>query len=187
MDGGYRSVEPRTLPGKGRLRKALLSTVFILACGGVATWILIPPTPKTAVINPSPVPAYITQKVNLPVYYPDQSQLPAGYIFDVSSIKSPLAQGVTYTVSYGQGQKLVFSLQPKPSDNELDSFVANYIPLNNDIQTKLGQAKLGAYSSKGVTQTMVSLPTLGKTWIIVTGPYNTDQNNLKQVLNSLRT
>lgn len=134
----------------------------------------------------SPVPSKIAKAVDFPVYYPDPKKLPAGYTLDTTSFKNPVSNGISYSVDYGNGQKLVFSLQDKPSSSELQDFNSNYIPLHNDYKTPVGQAELGAYNNHGTTESLISLPTNGKTWIIITAPYNTDQTKLKQVLSALR-
>jgi hypothetical protein len=133
----------------------------------------------------SPVPAVVSRAVSFPVYYPDRAKLPVGYTLDLNSFKTPVKNGVTYSVSYGN-QKLVFSLQLKPSNNELESFKTNYIPLRIDYQTPIGLAEIGAYNNHGNVQTLISLPTKTNTWIIITGPYDTNQDKLKQVLSSLK-
>jgi len=132
------------------------------------------------------VPASISQAVDFPVYYPEQAKLPAGYTLDKGSFSSPVKNGVTYSVSYGANKKIVFSLQTKPSDNELQSFNSNYIPLRNDYQTPNGQAEIGAYNNHGTLETLASLPVSNGPWIIMTAPQDIDQNQLKQVIASLR-
>ncbi len=135
----------------------------------------------------SPVPKTIASSVSFSIYYPEQSKLPAGYTLDLNSFKQPVRNGVNYTVSYSNGHKLVFSLQPKPSATELQNFSANYIPLHITYHTSIGQALLGAYNTKTGTETLVSLPANGSsTWIILTAPYDINQDQLKQVLSALR-
>jgi len=134
----------------------------------------------------SPVPKNIAHNVSFPVYYPAKKELPPGYTLDLSSFGQPRQNGVNYTVSNSEGQKLVFSLQPKPSSSALQNFEANYIPLNNSFRTANGQALIGAYNTKTGIETLVSLPTNSSTWIIITGPDNINQTQLKQVLSSLK-
>lgn len=134
----------------------------------------------------SPVPKNIQSAVSFPVYYPEQKKLPAGYTLNLQSIKMPQSNGVVYSVDYGLGKKLVFSVQPKPSDAELQRFNASYIPLRNEYQTPVGKAEIGAYNSHGQLVTLVSLPTSGKTWIIINAPYDVNQDKLKQVLQAIK-
>lgn len=155
--------------------------IFVVAAAAAAGWWYF--TQR----NTSPVPESIRKSVSFPVYYPDPKKLPAGYTLDTNSFKNPVKNGVTYNVNYGGG-RVVFSVQAKPSATELDSFTASYIPLNNIYQTPVGQARLGAYNNGGkiATETLVSLPTDKNVWIIVTAPYNINQDQLKEVLSSLR-
>ncbi len=136
----------------------------------------------------SPVPKAIQANVTFPVYYPEQKKLPAGYTLDLTSFKSPEKNAVVYAVRYGTNKKLVFALQEKPSDDDIQSFYANYIPLRNKLDVPAGHAEIGAFNNGGktATQSVVSLPTTNKTWLIITGPNDIDQNNLKQVLESIR-
>jgi hypothetical protein len=136
--------------------------------------------------NNSPVPAAIAQAVNFPVYYPDPKKLPAGYVLDTASFIKHSDKGITYSVDYDNGQKLVFSVQPKASASDLQNFNTSYIPLRIDYQTPIGQAEIGAYNNHGQTESLISLPTDTNAWIIITGPYSIDQSQLKQVLNSLK-
>lgn len=136
---------------------------------------------KNAPVTMSLIPAAVTKSVNYKIYYPEQSKLPSGYTFNQDSISSPVKNGVAYSVNYHENKKIVFSLQPKPSDSELQSFKSNYIPLRNEVLTKLGRADIGAYNQ----QTLVSLPLNEGPWIVVTAPSDINQDELKQVLNSL--
>jgi hypothetical protein len=131
-----------------------------------------------------PVPKGIAKAVTIPVYYPEPKKLPPSYVLDTSSFSIPVKNGVTYSVNYGSGKKLIFSLQPKPSDDELQSFKGNYLPLKIDYHTAIGMAQIGAYHS----QTLVSLPVDadGGPWIIVTAPVDVSQSQLKQVLSALK-
>jgi hypothetical protein len=132
------------------------------------------------------IPTSVSANLGFPIYYPSQSKLPNGYALNTHSFKRPIKNGVTYTVGYDNGKEIVFSLQSKPSSSSMQNFEASYIPLRNNYQTPVGQAELGAYDLKGNTETLVSLPVKNSnTWIIITAPYNTNQNKLKQVLNSL--
>ena len=133
--------------------------------------------------NQSPVPNQIKNSVSFPIYYPDQKHMPSGYVLDTKSFSNPLNKGVTYAVKYGNGQKIVFSVQPKPSDNEIQSFNSNYIPLRNHFQTPLGQVEIGSYHE----QTLGSFPIINGPWIIITAPHDINQDQLKQVLGSLKS
>jgi hypothetical protein len=165
-----------------------LALALLVVAGGITgAWMHWHHTAAQTTANTSPVPKSVAQAVNFPVYYPDPQKLPAGYTLNTNSFTSPVKNGVTYSVSYDNGKKIVFSIQVKPTDSELQTFNSSYIPLRIDYQTPIGQAEIGAYNNHGDTQTLVSLPTKTNSWIIITAPYNIDQGNLKKVLSSLKT
>jgi hypothetical protein len=131
------------------------------------------------------VPAGLQQRVSFPIYYPDPKKLPAGYTLIPSSfhLEGSNSEAVLYTVSYSGNKKLVFTIQQKPSSHELANFVKLYIPVHRIVATVAGIATVGSINQ----QTVVSLPTDTKAWILVTGPsdlYGTDQ--LSQVLKAIR-
>jgi hypothetical protein len=132
--------------------------------------------------TPSVVPKPIANSVSFPVYYPDPKRLPNGYILDTDSFSSPVKDGVSYTVNYDTNKKVVFSVQVKPSDSELQTFNSSYIPLRIDYKTKLGQAEIGAYHS----QTLVSVPVNNGPWIIITAPEDINPAALKQIIQAIR-
>jgi len=134
------------------------------------------------ITSTSPVPDSVSRSVNFPVYYPDQKKLPADYRLNSGSFTAPVKNGVNYSVSYGNGKKIVFSVQTKPADSELQTFNSSYIPLRVDYQTPVGQAEIGAYHN----QTLASLPVVNGPWIVITAPPDINQNQLKQVLSSLK-
>jgi flagellar basal body-associated protein FliL len=166
--------------------------IFIILCTAllitlaVCVSIFLRSTPKPKAANTSPVPSAISQAVSFPVYYPNPEKLPSGYYLDKDSFKNPVKNGVAYSVSYGGNKKIVFSAQQKPSDNELQAFNSSYIPLRTDYQTKAGQAEIGAYNNHGTIETLVSLSTNSSTWLVVTAPYDINQDQLKKVLSAIQ-
>lgn len=158
------------------LLTAILILVVIVVIGGLGTWFFLHK-------NSSPVPKTISQAVDFPVYYPNPKNLPSGYSLNLGSFNLPVKNGVTYKVSYGNGKNIVFSLQPKLSASDYQTFEGNYLPLKTPYQTPIGQAEIGAYN----LETLVSLPVSGSnTWIIITAPGNINQDQLQQVLSSLK-
>jgi hypothetical protein len=169
--------------GKRRRSERLISlalALLVVAGGITGAWLHWHHTAAQTTANTSPVPKNVAQAVNFPIYYPDPQKLPAGY--NLNSFKYVPGQGVLYYVSYDNGKRLVFTLQQKPSSQDLAAFNKKYIPIHRQVLTLVGTATIGAIGS----QTVVSLPT-DKTWVIITGPsdiYGTDQ--LTQVLQSIK-
>jgi hypothetical protein len=187
-----RPSEPRPEPHrkkphkKRRLVLLIVVLVLIIGAAGGGIWYHRHHKAVPAPISTSPVPKAVAQAVNFPIYYPDPKKLPAGYSLNSSSFTVAVKNGVSYSVSYGNGKKLVFSVQTKPSDAELQTFNSSYIPLRIDYQTPVGQAEIGAYNDHGKVETLVSLPTNTNAWIVITCPYDINQADLKQILSSLR-
>ena len=164
-----------------KLRKIVtaLLAIALIAGIGVAGWLY---THRTI----SPVPKDVSKKVSFIVYYPDPKKLPAGYTLDITSFSNPQKEAVLYSVKYDNNKKIVFSVQPKPSEDELQNFYSNYIPLRNQLDVSIGHAEIGAYNLKNDLKTMVSLTTKTSTWLIITAPSDVNPDMLNQVLASLR-
>ncbi len=164
-----------------KLRKIVTALLAVALIGGigVAGWLY---THRTI----SPVPKDVSKKVSFIVYYPDPKKLPAGYTLDTTSFSNPQKEAVLYSVKYDNNKKIVFSVQPKPSEDELQNFYSNYIPLRNQLDVSIGHAEIGAYNLKNDLKTMVSLTTKTSTWLIITAPSDVNPDMLNQVLASLR-
>jgi len=133
----------------------------------------------------SPVPKSIAKSVNFDVYYPEQKKLPAGYTLDLRSFASPQKGVVIYSVDYGNGKKLVFSVQQKPSDSDIAGFYANHLSLHTNIQLPAGAAASGAINTGNQLRSLVSISTNTNAWILITGPPDINQSQLKQVLQAI--
>ncbi len=174
--------ERREFRSKKSNRKLKMAIICFVIAAGIACaggWLYANSTK-------SPVPKNLSESVNFPVYYPDIKKLPNGYTLNKGSFTSPEKGVIIYSVNYGDGKKLIFSTQQQPSDSKIQSFYSNYIPLRNKMGTNLGEAEVGAYGTEKNLKTVVSLPTNNKTWLIITAPYDINQDQLKQVLNSLQ-
>lgn len=164
---------------KRRLLIFLVSTIVIAGIAAAAFFV--------RAHNDSPVPKSISGQLSFPIYYPDQKKLPPGYTLDTHSFTSPEKDVVLYTIRYSQAKKIVISVQKQPSQQQLQQFNLNYIPLHTSYQTKIGQADIGAYNNGKAVQTLASLPANNSaSWMIITAPSDINQNDLKQALNSLK-
>ena len=183
----------RTSSDENRRKRSVKSKAGLFIIGATVNVALIA-TGASAVIlyrnvHSNPVPKSISKQVDFPIYYPDQKKLPSGYSLNKESFNVPQNGVVLYAVDYPNG-KLVISVQKQPTDEEIQNFYNNYIPLRTKVHTNLGQAEFGAHNTilnkKLVTQSVVSLPTYKESWLIITAPQNTDQKKLKDTLNSLK-
>jgi hypothetical protein len=163
----------------------ILGLIIIVAALLVGGIIIHKHWHKRVPLSPDPVPLSVRKSVGFPVYYPVQNDLPTGYTLDLKSLTSPSNGVLIFTVDYGSN-KIIFSEQKKPSSTQIQSFNANYIPLRTGYQTPAGQAEISAYNNGNKNlQTLVSFPTNGSTWIIITAPPNINQNQLEQVLSAI--
>lgn len=163
-------------PRKARNKKkwVFASLVLLILGAGVADgWLYLHR-------GTDPVPKSIRQSVSFPIYYPDPKKLPVGYNLNLHSL-SASAKAVIYSINYDDGKKLVFTIQKRPTDSELGYFDTKDIPINHKVLTLIGTATVGAIGQ----QTIVSLPTDGGSWILMTGPAVIDQSSLNAVLRSL--
>jgi hypothetical protein len=128
----------------------------------------------------SPVPDSYKTAVDYPIYYPDPSKLPAGYKLNPNSFSHPTQTVIIYSLSNPRGQKLEVSLQEKPADSDLQAFDDHRIPLHTIVNTPIGDATVGAIGN----QTVASLPTNTKAWILVTAPQNINKDVFSHVLAS---
>lgn len=171
----------RTIKILKRIIYGFISIILIAAIGWFAVYsyrhILVS---KPAVQDP--VPLSIRQGVGFSIYYPNSNKLPSGYVLDTVSFSSN-GVAVLYDVDYGKDKKLHFSVQQKPSNAAIQDFYAKHIPLHTSITTSVGIAAVGAIGS----QTVISLPTNGNAWVIITGPMSLDHEQLSQVLNSIQS
>ena len=152
----------------------LLAAVLI----GLAVWRL------TAA---GPVPDDIQSAGGSGAYQPDTSKLPAGYTFDNSSIHQA-DDGVTIlTIKGNSGNSVSISQQAQPGKEVIDNFTKTYIPLHTALGTGLGEAQIGASGQSSSLQTIVSLPVKDGPWLIITAPADVSQDDLKQIIESLKT
>lgn len=129
-----------------------------------------------------------SEKVSFPIYYPDTSKLPDGYTFDEASITNPQPEAILYKVLYENGAKeVIFSLQPKISDDEMRKFYNNFIPVRYEVDTPIGIADIGAYNNGPLIQNLASLPVKDDaTWLIVTAPSDINEDQFALILKSLK-
>lgn len=133
-------------------------------------------TPNDAAV----VPTSISKQVDFPLYYPDPTKMPQGYTLDRNSF-STNGQVVLFSVSHEENS-IAFSLQKKPSADNLATFYKNQLQLRTETEVPLGKAAVGALNS----QRFLSLPTKTDTWIIVTAPMDTNPDTLTELVKNLR-
>jgi hypothetical protein len=163
-----------------RLFRPVLA-VFSVCAGIVIIFLLVTLyRHHMSTVSSDPIPLATRQKVSFPIYYPDQAKMPHGYKFSLNSLTAS-NQAVVYVVTYGKGQRIVFTVQQKPSETDLKGFYATHMPLYTQFQASGGTAADGVINGEVV----VSLPTNSKAWLLITAPLNVSQPQLHKVVQSL--
>jgi hypothetical protein len=124
-----------------------------------------------------PLPEKIKREANFTLYYP--TKVPSGFRFDEVAYDSS-TKVVTYDYSTIDGDKIFFSLQPKPRNFNFNDFNKKQISGASQISTPLGTATLGVLQK----QTLSSIVT-DKTWILIGAGQNVNLQQLEQVTQSL--
>lgn len=124
-----------------------------------------------------PIPASIKQKAGFTLYYP--KSLPAGFHFDEASY-DPSTKVVTYDYATNGGNKLYFSLQPKPSSFNFDNFNKKQLSGAHQTSTPIGTATIGILQQETVSSVVTD-----KTWIIISAGEKINLDQLEQVSKSL--
>lgn len=155
-------------------------SLVVICLLGFGTYLVLGDNKKIALQDSSPVPATVRKSVSFPVYYPSPAKMPAGYTLDLHSF-SATSQTVVYSVTYETNKKIAFTVQRKPSDDELKLFHTNQMPLRNEVKVAVGTATTGSLNN----QTLASLPTNDQTWLLITAPIDIDQEQFRQVLRAI--
>ena len=167
-----------------RLIKRIVSTfivllaIILIGALGIYFYHHSSATKQVAV---NPVPINIRGKVKFDVYFPVQSKLPNGYSLDINSFTANNV-AVIYSVDFKSNIKLTFSIQQKPSPSDIQLFYSKYLPLHLIVNTPIGIGSIGVIGS----QTVASLPTNTNSWVLITGPKNTNTNDLINILKSMK-
>ena len=172
-------MEP-TVPNRSLTNPWLISGAIVLAAVLAFAFILI------AGLLHNPVPRDLRHAVSFPVYYPVTSGLPKGYVLNESSFKQASPGVIIYSIGRAGGQRLILSEEKQPGGNTINDFVKSYLPLNSSFDTKLGKAQMGAFGNPPNLRNIVSLPIKNGPWLIITAPADTQQSDIKQIIQSLR-
>jgi hypothetical protein len=151
-------------------RKLLIIPVAIVVIAGTA--ILF-----TRGSQPDPIPADIKQQADFTLYYP--KKLPADFHFDEAKYDAS-SRVVTYDYSTKEGNKLYFSLQPKPSGFNFDDFDKKQLSGAHQTDTPIGTATIGILQQETVSSVVAD-----KTWVLISGGEKISLDQLEQVSKSL--
>lgn len=124
-----------------------------------------------------PLPADVKQEANFTLYYP--RKLPAGLHFD-KAIYDSSTRVVTYDYATDIGNKLYFSLQPKPEGFNFDDFNKKQLSGAHQTSTPVGVATIGILQQETVSSVVTD-----KTWILISAGEKISLDQLEQVSKSL--
>lgn len=145
---------------------AFIPLVLVALCG-IVLWYAV-------LRHPNPFPPTI-HAAKYSLFYP--RVLPPGFYIDKNSFEQTSAV-TTYTIVYGGDKKLIFTMQPKPSNFNFEDFHKEGKRLNSPI----GQAYAGAVNER----TVVSIPT-DNSWLLISVPSEIKTSDLQKVLSGLET
>jgi hypothetical protein len=156
------------LPGPKLMVLMLIAVCLV----GVGAFMVV-----TRLNRHDPLPANIKCQANFPLYYP--TKVPAGFRFDEAAY-DPETHVVTYDYSTVDGNKVYFSLQPKPAHFNFNDFNKKQISGGSQVSTSIGTATVGVLQK----QTVSSLVT-DKTWILIGAGGKINISQLTQISQSM--
>ena len=124
-----------------------------------------------------PLPAAIKKEANFTLYYP--KQLPPGFHFDEAKY-DPSTKVVTYDYTNSAGNKIYFSLQPKPANFNFDAFNKKQLSGAHQIDTPVGTATIGILEQETVSSVVTD-----KTWLLIGAGEKVSLDQLEQASKSL--
>lgn len=169
--------EPRR-PRELRIRlpqfrlKTLLVLAVIACLAGIAALFLISNSSR------DPFPESVKQQAHFPLYYP--TELPEGFRFDQAAYDASV-NVMTYDYSTPDGNRIYFSLQPKPKKFDFDRFNKKQLTGTSQVETPVGTATVGVLQEQTVSSVVTD-----KTWVLITSGEKVSLQQLQQVSQSLR-
>ena len=173
---GLEQTGPRT-PRELRIRLPRFRPV-ILTAGVIALALVIS---VAAIVahgrSHDPLPADIRQEAGFTLYYP--AHVPTGFRFDEAKY-DPSAKVVTYDYANADGNKIYFSLQPKPANFDFNDFNKKQLSGAHQIDTPVGTATIGILQPETVSSVVTN-----KTWILISAGEKVSLDQLEQASKSL--
>lgn len=172
-------VEPEGPESKKELRIRLPGFRFVAVTVGILVVIVIAVITGLVLHGRSrdPLPADIKQEAGFRLYYPEQ--VPAGFHFDEAKYDSS-AKVVTYDYTNTDGNKIYFSLQPKPANFNFNDFNKKQLSGAHQIDTPSGTATIGILQQETVSSVVTD-----KSWVLISAGEKVSLDQLEQVSKSL--
>jgi hypothetical protein len=91
------------------------------------------------------------------------------------------SQVVTFSFSYNNGKKLIFTEQPKPDGFDFDNFYDEQLTNKRAIDSSLGSAIIGLFEGSSFASIVTD-----KTWVMTRAPSGMDASSLIHIISSLQ-
>lgn len=132
---GHSAPVPAAAPKKSKKKLYLTACLIILTLfGGLAFYWY------KGTFSKDPTPSSVKGSVSLPVYYPQN--LPVGFTVDEKSY-SVSGEVVSFHAVNDSGDKILFTVQPRPSTFDYQTFYQKGLAGTVQFSTPAGQAAIG--------------------------------------------
>jgi hypothetical protein len=167
--------QPTTPAAKRSWRKrALIVTAAIVIAACAAVFILRKPADSSSRYSLG----QMSQNVAFPLYAP--TWLPEGWFVHRQSL-SVASEVVTFTVNDSKGQRLVFTEQPKPPQENLDTFYNQQLSGSTTTDSAAGRVTMGQFEGSSIAGISGE-----RTWILIRTVSSVDQQDFDRLVHGLR-
>lgn len=156
-----------------RQKKTLALALFLLIGVGIIVTMMFLRSPNTSNSDLSRLASTVT----FPLYEPEW--LPEGWFVEPHSIEAT-SQVVTFTINDKAGKRLIFTEQPKPPQDNLDTFYAQQLSGNKALKTQAGEVIAGQFEGS-----LLAGLTAGRTWVLVRAVSAVDQQHFDRLIESI--
>jgi hypothetical protein len=121
----------------------------------------------------------VQEQAGFPLYYP--SRLPEGYEANQATI-STVNKVVTYQIKHPANEPLLVSLQPRPNNFDVENFNKEVITEGISLTVSAGAATIGRLRGNQVASVLTD-----ETWILISDPGSIPQQDLKFIVQHLKS
>lgn len=123
------------------------------------------------------IPAQIKDSAEFPIYLP--ADLPKGFRFSKESVDMTPAV-ITYYLEGRDSKKLIFTLQPKPTEIKTEDFGKERLLNSKEMTISIGKASIGTLKSVQTASVVTD-----ETWILITAPEGIKDKDLRTIIRGL--
>lgn len=151
----------------------LIAAIIAVAAGGSAALLLRKPAASSGGFL-----GQVASTVNFPLYTP--AWLPEGWFLDRQSL-SVTSEVVTFTVNDTKGQRLVFTEQPRPPQDNLDTFYNQQLSGATTSNSAAGAIVIGQFEGSSLAGVSAE-----QTWVLIRAVSMVDQEDFGRLVGSLQ-